>query len=224
MRILKKFLGALSAGALALLTNCSASSLVSEKIPSHPPTSDSNDVVSPTVSMISPLQAGAWVTRVSALANDDTHVSRVEIYQDAELLVATLNQPPYNFDFDTSSVGCGLHSFYDKAFDAAGNSATSSRATLTILPTTVLQFDPGAIGPNVKTYVAWDLDLGKNLGSSAKQGADCCRPAADPVVRITLPDFKSHRIGIYALDSGGLYLQHTPIASFNVALPTCFGL
>jgi hypothetical protein len=173
-----------------------------------------------------------WSNEITATVLDvpNEQVTQVQLYDD-DVLFKTATQSPYNFIFDTSSVQCGVHTYYAVATDTSGATATSEDEELTILPTTTLSFDASAF-VGAKTFVAFDLNPdgtfastgnggNGNLGSSAQVGADCCRPDADPVVGVTLPDFNSHTIGIYALDSDGNLMPGNPVTVLNVPAPSC---
>lgn len=92
----------------------------------------STDVTPPAVSLTAPAN-GATVSgtiTVSATASDNVGVSRVEFSVDGSL-VGTSTASPYQVSWNTTSVGNGGHTVTAKAFDAAGNSATSS-ASVTV--------------------------------------------------------------------------------------------
>jgi hypothetical protein len=76
---------------------------------------------------------------LSANAADNVGVSRVEFYR-AGVLVISDTTSPYSTSFDTTTVANGSHAFFAKAFDAAGNVATSSTNTVTVV-------DPGSQPP-----------------------------------------------------------------------------
>jgi poly(hydroxyalkanoate) depolymerase family esterase len=90
------------------------------------------DTTPPTVSLTAPAN-GATVSgtiTLSANASDNVGVSRVELSVDGSL-VGTANASPYQVSWNTATVGNGGHTVTAKAFDAAGNSATSS-ASVTV--------------------------------------------------------------------------------------------
>ncbi|HYV43892.1 MAG TPA: PHB depolymerase family esterase [Myxococcaceae bacterium] len=85
------------------------------------------DTTPPTVSLTAPAN-GATVSgtiTLSATASDNVGVSRVELSVDGSV-VGTSTAPPYQVSWNTASVGNGGHTVTAKAFDAAGNSASSS--------------------------------------------------------------------------------------------------
>jgi subtilisin family serine protease len=91
------------------------------------------DTTPPTTAVTSPA-AGATVSgtvAVTASASDDVGVARVEIYVDGALL-ATDAASPYSASWDTTTATNASHTLTSKAFDAAGNSATSAAVTVTV--------------------------------------------------------------------------------------------
>lgn len=91
------------------------------------------DTTAPTTSITSP-SAGATVsgnTTVSATASDNVAVTSVEFYVDG-VLASTDNVAPYSFSWDTTAVADGPYSLTSKAYDAAGNNATSASVSVTV--------------------------------------------------------------------------------------------
>ena len=87
------------------------------------------DTTPPTVILTSP-QTNSVVPQAISLtvtATDNVGVSRVEFFGDG-VLVATDTSAPYAFVWNTSP---GAHVVYAKAYDAKGNVATSSSASVT---------------------------------------------------------------------------------------------
>jgi len=86
------------------------------------------DIIPPTVTILYPTEgsqfsAGTIVT-ISADAQDNIGIDKVEFYIDGDLL-ATVTQAPYKYDWDTTNYGDGQnHSIYLKAYDQAGNVGT----------------------------------------------------------------------------------------------------
>jgi hypothetical protein len=92
------------------------------------------DMTAPLVSLTAPMD-GSTVSEtitLSASASDDTVVTRVEFYCDTTVLVGTATAVPYTALWNSTAMMNGAHSFVAKAYDAAGNSATSSSSTVTI--------------------------------------------------------------------------------------------
>jgi len=70
-------------------------------------------------------------TMISANANDNVGVTRVEFYENGSLLCAT-NVSPYSYTWKTISVINGSYVLTAKAYDAAGNVRQSSNVTVTV--------------------------------------------------------------------------------------------
>lgn len=94
----------------------------------------SGDTTAPNVSLNaspSSLSAAGTIT-LSASASDNVGVSKVEFYRNGALL-GTDTSAPYNAsDNFSSSAQNGTYSYTAKAFDAAGNTKTSSAASVTV--------------------------------------------------------------------------------------------
>jgi hypothetical protein len=91
------------------------------------------DTTPPTTSITSPAP-GATVSgtvNVTANANDDVGVSRVELYADGAL-VGTDTSSPYSVAWNTATVGNGGHALQTRAFDAAGNAGSSTVVNVTV--------------------------------------------------------------------------------------------
>jgi hypothetical protein len=89
----------------------------------------------PTVSITSPLSGSLYSTAttvsINATATDDVGVSRVEFYKGG-VLQSTDTTAPYSHAWSITSTNNGTHSWTAKAFDAAGNSNTSSAVNVTV--------------------------------------------------------------------------------------------
>jgi hypothetical protein len=87
------------------------------------------DTTAPTVSLTSPAEgttfSGASTVTLGAIADDGFGVTRVEFYAGSTLL-GTDTQPPYAATWSTVGFASGTHTLTAKAYDAAGNTATSS--------------------------------------------------------------------------------------------------
>lgn len=90
------------------------------------------DTTPPTVSLSAPAN-GATVSgtaTLSASASDNVGVSRVEFYVDGTLVLSDTTAP-YSTTWNTTSAANGSHTLMARAFDAAGNT-TSSSVTVTV--------------------------------------------------------------------------------------------
>lgn len=88
------------------------------------------DATPPTVSLVASSNSvtAAGSVTLTATAADDVGVSKVEFYEGTTKIgEATAN--PYTYSVTYASADNGTHSYTAKAFDAAGNTATSSPAT-----------------------------------------------------------------------------------------------
>ena len=91
------------------------------------------DTTAPTVSITSPA-SGATVTgtvTVAASASDNVGVTRVEFRVNGAT-VATVNAAPYQFSWTTTSMANGAATLTAVAYDAAGNSKTSSSVSVNV--------------------------------------------------------------------------------------------
>src|SRR5207248_6292751 len=91
---------------------------------------------------------------LSASASDNIAVTRVEFYCDGSVPVGTATLSPYNVPCDTTVMANGSHSFYAKAYDAAGNSTSSAAKTVNVSNTTQ------APGPWAKSFGGTFSDSG----------------------------------------------------------------
>lgn len=92
------------------------------------------DTAAPVVSLTAPT-SGSTVSgtiTLSASASDNVGVTRVDFYRDGSTLVASDATAPYSVSDDTTVISNGSHSYTAKAYDAAGNSTTSTSVSVTI--------------------------------------------------------------------------------------------
>lgn len=91
------------------------------------------DTQAPTVGIASPAASSSvsGVATVDVTATDNVGVSRVELWVNGSLL-ATDTSAPYSFSWDTTRVANGTASLQARAFDAAGNAATSSSVAVNV--------------------------------------------------------------------------------------------
>jgi len=87
------------------------------------------DTTAPTVSASESGTSGTIT--LSATASDNVGVARVEFLVDG-VLVGTDATPAYSMTLDSTTLSNGSHTLVAKAFDAAGNSATSSAVAFTV--------------------------------------------------------------------------------------------
>ena len=94
---------------------------------------DNSDTAAPSASISSPLN-GASVSgtvKVTASASDNVGVSKVEFSID-NVLVGTDTASPFEYVWNTATATNGTHALKAKAYDAAGNTATSSTISVTV--------------------------------------------------------------------------------------------
>ncbi len=91
------------------------------------------DTTPPATSITAPLNGAnvSGTTTVTASATDDRGVARVEFYLDAALQT-TVNATPYQWSWNTTTATNGSHALSTKAYDAAGNSASSATVSVTV--------------------------------------------------------------------------------------------
>jgi hypothetical protein len=90
------------------------------------------DTTAPSVSITSP-QGGQQLTgqstSVQVSASDNVRVVKNELYVDG-VLAATSTTAPFTIKWTTRKATAGAHALQCKAYDAAGNAATSSAITV----------------------------------------------------------------------------------------------
>jgi subtilisin family serine protease len=125
----------------------------------------------PTTSITSPAAGAtvAGVVTVQVNAQDNVGVTQVELYQDGALLGADTTAP-YSFNWNTNATTNGSHTLTSKAYDAAGNTATSQPVTVTVnndlTPPTTSITSP-ANGQVVTGVVAVEVSAQDNVGVSS---------------------------------------------------------
>lgn len=96
-----------------------------------------SDTTPPTVSITFPAHGAtvAGAVDVAATATDDTGVTKVEFFIDGGLVgqgVPAQQAGPYEYSWNTTSYSTGSHTLVARAYDAAGNTATSASVTVTV--------------------------------------------------------------------------------------------
>lgn len=90
------------------------------------------DLVAPSVSIVSPQsgqQLSGATTSVQVTAVDDVKVVKTELYVDG-VLVATATTAPFTMKWNSRKAAAGPHELQVKAYDAAGNAASSAPVTV----------------------------------------------------------------------------------------------
>ena len=90
-----------------------------------------NDITAPTVSIgVRKASSGSsGMLAVTATANDDVGVSRVEFYVNG-VLASTATVAPYIYNWDSAAAANGSYTLIAKAYDAAGNLGQSGTVRL----------------------------------------------------------------------------------------------
>ncbi len=91
------------------------------------------DITPPVTSITSPL-SGAIVSgtvNISATASDNNSVSKVEFYYDGIYIGGDLSSP-YSISWNTTTVANSTYNLTAKAYDASGNTATSSIISVSV--------------------------------------------------------------------------------------------
>jgi hypothetical protein len=85
---------------------------------------------------------------VNVTAYDDlTDLARVEVYSDSGVLLGSMTVPPYSVAWNTAGAAYGPHTLYAKAYDQAGNVATSAT-----VPVTVPDLTPPSVSITAPSY------------------------------------------------------------------------
>lgn len=92
-----------------------------------------SDTQAPSVAITAPIggTSVSGLTTVSVNASDNVGVSRVELLVNGAL-VATDTTSPFQFTWDSSTVASGTVNLVAKAFDAAGNSQSSTTVAVSV--------------------------------------------------------------------------------------------
>ncbi len=123
------------------------------------------DTTLPVVSLTAPaggtsVSAGSTVI-ISASASDNVGVSKVEFYRGTTLL-GTDTAAPYSYSWNTSGTAAGAYNMTAKAFDAAGNTATSSAVSINLtssVPSTPITITAPSAGATLSGVVAFSANF-----------------------------------------------------------------
>lgn len=135
------------------------------------------DLMPPTVILDTPTTNSTLmgITTLSATANDNIGVTKVEFYANTSLL-GTFTTAPYNLNWNSQLLANGTYNLTAKASDAGGNATFSIPASVTVANTvtactTISQqiidgdFESGSTSW-VQTNVIWNLGAAKAYGGS----------------------------------------------------------
>jgi hypothetical protein len=136
------------------------------------------DTTAPTTSITAPT-AGSTLSgtaTVSANAADNVGVSKVDFYAGGTLIGSDTTSP-YSISWNTSGVTNGTYSLTSRAFDAAGNTATSAAVSVSVSNTTgsctagsQLLLNGGFEGATSWTATSGVID-GTTSGSAPRSGS-----------------------------------------------------
>ena len=147
-------------------------------------TTTTADVTAPQVAITAPGTGTVkGIVAVNVSATDNIGVTKVELYAKG-VLVATDLTPAYSFSWDTSKLADGAASLVAKAYDSAGNIASSTSLSVTIANTATVEIvlDNAALGvqdaTGGKTYVGtWCASSG--TGAYGATSLYSCGSVAD---------------------------------------------
>ncbi|HYH98868.1 Ig-like domain-containing protein, partial [Hyalangium sp.] len=114
-----------------------------------------NDSTAPTVAITSPASGATlagWVS-LQADATDNRAVTRVEFFVNGAVLVSDTTAP-FSVDWDITTRANGNYSLHAKAYDAAGNTATSAVVAVTLYQPGSATYDPVLRAPKCATVDA----------------------------------------------------------------------
>lgn len=159
------------------------------------------DVMPPTVTLTTPvdgLRTPVGMLSIAVDATDDLGVARVEIIEDGRVM-HTLTQAPYQVSCSELASIPGTHTVEARAYDAAGNTATSVRRTVIVETPSTLPGTPSPAGEIVlyaKNVIviagAWQIVQddqaagGARLWNPDKGAAKIAAPAAQPANYVEL--------------------------------------
>ncbi len=115
----------------------------------------------------------AGITTATAVATDNTAVTRVEFLLDGASKLTDI-AGPYNYSLDTKILSNAMHTITAKAYDAAGNSSTSTVTVIVNNPDTAAPSNPSSLGATATSPTAAKLtwaastDSGINASGVAK--------------------------------------------------------
>lgn len=133
------------------------------------------DTQAPTVSISAPLGSStvSGLATVDVSASDNIGVSKVVLQVNGSA-VATDTASPFQFSWDTSKVANGMANLVAVAYDAAGNSKTSTTVSVNVANNVVADTTPPVVaivnpgnGSKVSGMVAVGVSASDNAGNSA---------------------------------------------------------
>lgn len=138
---------------------------------------ESFDTTDPTTSLTLPVNGATVQGTITVAANaaDNIGVSKVEFHVDGANLIGTDTTSPYSTQWATTGVANGSHSLTSKAFDAAGNSTTSSAVSVTVNNTSTFLFTDDFEDGNASNWTftggTWSVVTGNLTGTANNKNA-----------------------------------------------------
>jgi len=136
-----------------------------------------SDTTAPTVSITFPTNGAtvAGAVDITATASDDTGVTKVEFIIDGTVVgqgVSAQQAGPYVFSWNTTAYATGSHTLQARAYDAAGNTATSTSVTVTVDQNSVRfteRFSNNGPDNTGWTLTEWALDASDQTGTTGSK-------------------------------------------------------
>ncbi len=143
------------------------------------------DTTKPVTAIASPAtnSSGKGTITISGSATDNVGITKVELLVDGAVKATDSTAPFATFSWDSTTVGDGIHALVFKAYDAAGNAATSASVSISITnitppPTPIISSvsaTPATIIAGQKSTLSWttqyasscDVTPGGTLGTTA---------------------------------------------------------
>ncbi|NPC76175.1 cadherin repeat domain-containing protein [Corallococcus exiguus] len=197
-----------------------------------------DDTTPPSVAISSPAPAsflrGTFV--ITANASDDVGVTQVDFY-DGATLIGSSTAAPFSVNWNTTGATSGNHTLTAQAFDAAGNSTTSSAVTVLVdnfapvIITGVPQYNPTS-----QSYVRGIVTVGWSVTDQSLSGVAQTEFMQEGIVKATAPGYsgltynftwdtrvlgnRSYSLALRATDNAGNVQTSTRSLIVDNQLPT----
>ena len=162
------------------------------------------DTTVPTVAVTSPTNGTTVSSKVSvtADANDNIGVTKVEFYIDG-VLSSTSTTKPYQYVWDASTFVNGSHTIQAKAYDSANNNSVSSVSTVTVANgCTLMSSDFGKVSSSISlpvgNYTVWVRMMASDANNNSvglSIGTDCPYVAGDNALSTTAWTWVNYKDG-----------------------------
>ncbi|WP_242592611.1 Ig-like domain-containing protein [Corallococcus exiguus] len=197
-----------------------------------------DDTTPPSVEISSPAPAsflrGTYV--VTANASDDVGVTQVDFY-DGATLIGSSTAAPFSVNWNTTGATSGNHTLTAQAFDAAGNSTTSSDVMVLVdnfAP--VVNLGVPQYNPTSQYYVRGIVTVGWSVTDQSLSGVAQTEFMQEGVVKATAPGYsgytynftwdtrvlgnRSYSLALRATDNAGNVQMSTRSLIVDNQLPT----